>query len=457
MKQKTLLVILACVLVAVSVACGSKDEPSSESQSAKLMEDSPEERDISVEKNVNIEALDVKKACELADSMNSGEWIDLDNMVAAGTISTETMELTIELLEGFAFGGKLSYILEGDEPYCTVGINKYSIEKTKALKLNDRTQDEVENISQLENLIYLDLSGDDISDLSFLSNLKSLKGLNITGINVTDLSPLANLTDLCYLELGSIAQITDITPIATIDNLRDLTIRNISSADLSPLADLTSLIALTIIDENVPGTGDFLIDNSSVFSSLSNLKLLSLPDKQIIDIEPLRNLTKLESLYLRNNQITNIEPLCNLTNLKILNLSCNQIADIGAVCNLTNLRSLDLEHNQIADVLPLTDMINLEELDLSGNLIVDVSSLANLVKLTNLNLSNNYELSSIVPLAGLTNLSHFDISMTSVNDITPIYNFINLTYLGAPLPPSVSDEEMDALSAAFNDNLTIMY
>ncbi len=457
MKQKTLLVMLVYILMVVLSACGSTDKIPSESQAVEWTENLPEERAVPVEDDVNIESLDVKKACELAYTMNSGDWINLDDMVATGEISAETMELTIELLDGFAFGGRLSYILESDEPYCTVGINKYSIEKTKALKLNDRKQDEAENISQLENLIYLDLSGDDISDLSFLSSLTSLKGLNITGINVTDLSPLANLTDLCYLELGSIAQITDITPIAAIDNLRDLTIRNISSADLSPLADLTGLTALTIIDENAPGTGDFLVDNSVVFSSLSNLKELSLSDKQITDIEPLRNLTKLESLYLRNNQITDIEPLCNLANLKTLNLSCNQITNIGVLCNLTNLESLDLERNQITDVSPLTDMINLGELNLKCNLIMDVSSLGSLVNLTRLDLSNNYELSSILPLTGLTNLSHFDISMTSVNDITPIYNFSNLTYLGAPLPPSVSNEEMDALSAAFHDNLTIMY
>jgi Leucine-rich repeat (LRR) protein len=91
--------------------------------------------------------------------------------------------------------------------------------------------------------------------------------LDLTRNNITDLTPLAGLTNLVALELN-INNITDLTPLAGMANLSILNVFGNNISNISPLARLT------------------------------NLRSLLLYENPISDLTPLAGLTNLEEVYL---------------------------------------------------------------------------------------------------------------------------------------------------------------
>ena len=74
---------------------------------------------------------------------------------------------------------------------------------------------------------------------------------------------------------------------------------------------------------------------------------------QVINIEPIKELTNLEYLCLIFNKINYISPISNLTNLECIYLDFNFINDIIPLQYLENCDIFVLSHNQIEDILLL--------------------------------------------------------------------------------------------------------
>ena len=131
----------------------------------------------------------------------------------------------------------------------------------------------------------LDISDNQISDVSPLKDLTNLRRLDLDDLQISDVSPLKDLTNLTYLDLDG-NQISDLSPLSTLRNLTELDLDGNEVSDLSPLSVLTNLIEL------------------------------DLHDNQISDVSPLSTLVNLTVLDLRNNQISDFSPLAGLiTNL----------------------------------------------------------------------------------------------------------------------------------------------
>jgi internalin A len=193
------------------------------------------------------------------------------------------------------------------EKYLNLNIEKYT--------LNDA-----------EEVIFLNLSSNQLSDISPLSSLVNLTFLNLSSNQIRDISPLSSLVNLSLLNLSS-NQISDISPLSNLRNLSLLYLVNNQISDISPL------------------------------SSLVNLTLLNLSSNQISDISPFLSSNSLSSLDLSSNRISNISPLSSLVNLSLLDLMNNQISDISPLSSLVCLSSLDLSSNQISDISPLVSLL----------------------------------------------------------------------------------------------------
>ena len=98
----------------------------------------------------------------------------------------------------------------------------------------------------------LDLSGNEISDLSPLKGLKNLEWLILYNNKITDISPLKGLTKVWSLYLSD-NEISDISPLKELTNLKWLDLcYNKKITDLSPLAELTKLEVLYLWDTPIP-------------------------------------------------------------------------------------------------------------------------------------------------------------------------------------------------------------
>jgi internalin A len=298
-------------------------------------------------------------------------------------------------------------------------INNLSAEARQTVKvlLKKAGTDDAQAAEQiLSRMKTLELSYNQITDISFLGSLTNLTTLDLGRNRITDISSLGSLTNLTTLHLDS-NQITDISFLGSLTNLTTLHLGYNQISDISFLGSLTNLTTLHL--------GYNQITDISFLGSLTNLTTLNLSSNQITDISFLGWLTNLTTLHLDYNPITDFSFLGWLTNLTTLDLTWNQISDISFLGWLTNLTTLHLDNNKISDISFLGSLTNLTTLEIRGNRITDISFLGSLTNLTTLHLYNN-KISDISFLGWLTNLTTLHLRKNQITDFSALRSLTNL-------------------------------
>ncbi|MFC1651004.1 leucine-rich repeat domain-containing protein [Candidatus Latescibacterota bacterium] len=359
------------------------------------------------------------------------------------------------------------------------------------------------------NLYRLNLSGNQISDISPMSGLTNLDILDLFSNQISNLSPLSSLTNLQHLDVGN-NQISELSPLSGLTNLGALVLFNNQISDLSPLSSLTNLQHLDV--------GNNQISELIPLSGLTNLGWLNLNDNRINYISPLVNLTDLRLLYLDDNSIQDIS---QLTGLKMigdledfehwpvkerdgvrihLGLSNNQISDISSLVNNNGIGEgdgVDLSGNPLSDEAynnqipalqargvyvfsgtsgeivspslnletairealniltgPITseDLAKLTELDASERDISDITVIKLCVNLQTLNLNTN-QISDISPLSNLTNLESLDLSSNQISDISSLSGLTNLQWIYLHINQISDLSPLSSLTNLINLNL----
>ncbi|MBG6062896.1 Leucine-rich repeat (LRR) protein [Flavobacterium sp. CG_9.1] len=182
------------------------------------------------------------------------------------------------------------------------------------------------SLDENNNIIALNLSDLQISDLKFLPDLKNLQSLFLDRNIIGDLSFIKNLK-----------------------NLKNLSLNGNSISEVNPL------------------------------SGLINLEILNLSENKILNISTLSKLAKIEHLNIGSNYITDISIIKNFKSLKVLYADNNSILDVNCISNLINLERIYLAKNKITDISSLKKLKYLQEFIFSNNLIFDLSPILNLI------------------------------------------------------------------------------
>ncbi len=275
------------------------------------------------------------------------------------------------------------------------------------------------SIKDFQNLEILDLSFNELTDISVLSHLPKLTNLYLVGNELSDISVLSYLPNLTNLYLG-VNHIYDISVLSYLPKLTNLSLGVNQLTDISVLSYLPNLINLNL--------GGNQLTDISVLSHLSNLTNLNLGGNQIYDISILSHLSKLTSLNLGGNKLSDISVLSYLPNLRTLDLVENELSDISVLSHLPKLTSLNLGGNELFDISALSHLPKLTSLNLGGNELSDISALSHLPKLTSLNLGGN-ELSDISVLSHLPKLTELYLWSNELTDISVLKNLKNLKIL----------------------------
>lgn len=143
---------------------------------------------------------------------------------------------------------------------------------------------------------------------------------------------------------------------------------------------------------------------------------LKLPNNEISDVTPLKDLKVLQKLMLNKNKIDDIKPLEGLTALQYLELSDNQVSDVGPLAKMDNMRSLYLSNNKLKDVGPLSELKKTWSLYLDGNEVTNLKPLSGLAWLSVLDLTGN-GISDLTPLAPLTELRHLILEQNKISEL----------------------------------------
>ena len=145
----------------------------------------------------------------------------------------------------------------------------------KFLRLRECTNGFIPDLIYIKELTSLDLSSNQLTDISLLKEIKGLTTLSLSGNRLTDISPLKELKRLTTLDLSS-NQLIDISPL----------------------------------------------------KELKRLTTLNLSSNQLVDISPLKELKNLYVIQLHSNQLTDVSDIKYLKKLKILGLTKNKIKTI---------------------------------------------------------------------------------------------------------------------------------
>ena len=114
---------------------------------------------------------------------------------------------------GVGQGTQVSPGLSEIPAYVTIGGEEYSTALIELdLSRRELGDGDIQNLRHMVNLIDLNLSGNQISDLTPIAGLLNLTGLTLGENQISDITPLAGLVNLTGLWLSE-NQITDWSPV----------------------------------------------------------------------------------------------------------------------------------------------------------------------------------------------------------------------------------------------------
>ncbi|MCE5187872.1 MAG: leucine-rich repeat domain-containing protein [Eubacteriales bacterium] len=112
------------------------------------------------------------------------------------------------------------------------------------------TNEETAMLQYCTDLVYLDLGGNKISDVSFVQYLPKLRVLILATNKITDITPLSGLAELEYLELF-INYVADVKPLSGLSKLAYLNIARTGVTDVTPLESMKQLKMLWIMNNKI--------------------------------------------------------------------------------------------------------------------------------------------------------------------------------------------------------------
>jgi Leucine-rich repeat (LRR) protein len=220
--------------------------------------------------------------------------------------------LAIFVIMPIVVGGTIGIVLllrdsGSEEPYVPAPPIDYARVDFSGRNITDSQLAEMVRNGEIRpDVRSLDLSNNQISDLSPLRTLTELSTLNVSENNVSDLSPLSGMTSITFLTMMS-NQITDISPISGLNKLWLLNLGGNQISDISPLRNLTTIRVLSL-------TGNRITDISPLPLSGRSMEFvtLNLSNNRITDISPLRILEIDGNLHLSGNPITDWSPVAHV-------------------------------------------------------------------------------------------------------------------------------------------------
>ncbi len=201
--------------------------------------------------------------------------------------------------------------------------------------------DNVEFLKKGKKLIVVSLYYQADIDYSPLSEIPHLKGLSFDGCNMTELNMLDGLTELESLWIEK-CDVSKAGEIVNVKSLKELEIED------TPLAGNAE--ELEIIFENCP--------------NIEELKLSS-EERNLNDLNFLRNAKNLEVLSVENQSFTDYSAIAECLKLRILSLCECNISDLSMLNKLNNLESLYLEGTNVSEAKDILELKNLEGLNIS--------------------------------------------------------------------------------------------
>lgn len=182
-----------------------------------------------------------------------------------------------------------------------------------------------------------------------LNKYIALESINLSNNNIADLSPLHNMPNLIHFNAQSnrIKQLHSLKPQAA---LQILELDNNLIEHFCPILH-GELFAFSAANNNINNFYSETADQTNINNDHIHKKL------QILDLS--------------NNELSSISSICLFPNLRVLNLSGNNLTSIAGIESLNKLYKIDLANNKLTglptELNRLNGCVELKSLSIGGN------------------------------------------------------------------------------------------
>lgn len=250
-----------------------------------------------------------------------------------------------------------------------------SLPQLQKLTMRDCELSTIEPLANSQKLTYLDLSGNNLRNISALSNMADLQELNLASNAVNDLSALAGLSNLSKLDV-SFNSLASIAPISASKALTWLDASNNGITSLNSIDNLTNLTYLSVSYNR--------LSDVSVLSGCTALKELDISNNSLTDISSLSSLTKLTNFNFSYNQVTALPELRKDCALVIIDGSHNLLSSLETLAGMGSLNKVLMDYNEeISSVNELSSCPNLYQVSVFGTKVTDASVLTDMSIIVN--------------------------------------------------------------------------
>lgn len=287
---------------------------------------------------------------------------------------------------------------------------------------------DLSSLALLTELVSLDISDTDITDVCVLSPLKKLETLALKSTRIWDLSPLADFRELRAVNLAK-------TPTMSLEwasRLRNLTALDISDTLVNDLGAINSLSKMETLDAS-----GSLILNIEAVQHFAHLRFLYIERTKVADLSPVVSLTELRRISASRTAVSDLQPLAGLRKLQTVDIGQTPVSSLSPLAGAFDLIALSLPEAPVRDLTPLSQLSRLQYLDLTFTWVTDLAPLAESRALRSL-YARGTGISDLGPLAELTSLRELNLQGTAVEDVSPLRRVTSLRRLGL-MGTAVSD------------------
>lgn len=274
-----------------------------------------------------------------------------------------------------------------------------NLHKLKGLKLGNTAFDDLNIISQLGDLEFLDVRCTQITgNLNALADLTNLKKLVLWGnINLRGIKAISRLKKLRFVDL-ELTSVEDPTPLAELNNLTVLFIDYTKIKDLAFLDNLRDLKALSA--EFLMGEIEkSQVENFSMISRLRKLVYLNISSMFLKSFKDLSNLTRVKEFVAKGNRVIDLEGTENMQEMRVFDCGSNPFENVQSLAIFKKAAKIRIPTVQVEDLSSLRDLNELAEVNISENrLVKDLSFLYGKHNLEELYISKCDKIKDLSPI-----------------------------------------------------------
>ena len=346
-----------------------------------------------------------------------------------------------EIIRNYFYDSYSNYIknIDGEDYIRPIDFEDKGSINLSNTGLNDEDLEDLKIFSDMSE-ISLDLSDNNLTDLTPLSELKnkySLHELYIANNNISDLTPLKDFKNISYLDARE-NNISDLTPLMGMKKLNSINISNNQVSDLTPLKNAEKLLYIAATNNE--------INSIDSFGDL-NVSSLDISDNPVNWEEGTLNNSSISFLLINNTSLNSLNYLKGLSSLKILSVGYNPLESLEGIENL-KLYSFDVSGNNIKDWSLIKNLKIIENdnemysepevtINASNSGLEDIT-IFNDIDITKLILDNN----RIKNLSSLNNnkINYLSIINNRLEDISK-FDASNISYIDLSRNPQIKGLE----------------